>query len=172
MVSSKAATLKEYLAGLPPDRRAVIQAVREVILKNLDPDYEEGMRYGMIGYFVPHRIYPAGYHVDPRQPIGIAALSAQKNYCALYLGMPYYGYGVVSPRPTPDHDWFVGEWAKTGKKLDMGLCCVRFRKVEDLPLDLVGRAMARFPVKRLVQRYDAAKKKVSGAGKSTSRRRA
>ena len=85
-MQSKATTVGQYLAELPADRRRAIEAVRKVILANLDRDYEEGMQYGMIGYYVPHRIYPAGYHCDPKQPLPFTALASQKNYLSLYLG--------------------------------------------------------------------------------------
>ncbi|HJQ41159.1 MAG TPA: DUF1801 domain-containing protein, partial [Thermoanaerobaculia bacterium] len=84
-MKSKATTVSDYLASLPPDRRAALEAVRKVILDNLDKDYEERMSYGMIGYCVPHRVFPAGYHVDPKQPVPFAALGSQKNYMAVYL---------------------------------------------------------------------------------------
>src|SRR6478672_5651786 len=106
-MQSKAATVTQYLASLPADRRADVEAVRKVILKNLDKDYEEGMQYGMIGYYVPHRTYPAGYHCDPRQPLPFAGLASQKNYMALYL-MCVYGEGELAT-------WFRQAWAKTGK---------------------------------------------------------
>ena len=161
MVSSKATTVKEYLEGLPVDRRSVIQAVRDVILKNLDQGYEEGMTYGMIGYYVPHRIYPPGYHVDPKQPLGYAALAAQKNYYSLYLGGLYCGCGLDGKGKTPDTEWFQKEWAKTGKKLDMGKSCVRFKKLGDLPLDLIGKAIARFSVKKYLTLYTKALKQIA-----------
>ena len=107
MVSSRASTGKAYLAELPPDRRAVVEAVRAVILENLGPGYEEGMMYGMIGYYVPHRLYPAGYHVDPRQPLGLAALAAQKRYYSLYLGgLPIpSGSSASGPGPGRSSTW-------------------------------------------------------------------
>ena len=89
-MQSKATTVEQYLAELPEDRRKAIEAVRQVVLKNLDKDYEEGMQYGMIGYYVPHRVYPAGYHCDPKQPLPFAGLASQKNHMALYL-MCVYG---------------------------------------------------------------------------------
>jgi Domain of unknown function (DU1801) len=104
MVQSKATTVKDYLAELPEDRRAAIQAVREVILENLDDEFEEGMQYGMIGYYVPHSVYPPGYHCDPRQPLGFACLASQKNHLALYL-MCVYG----DPN---QRKWFEAEWKK------------------------------------------------------------
>jgi len=155
MVSSKASTVKEYLSSLPADRRAVIDAVREVILKNKDKDLEEGIQYGMIGYYVPHRLYPAGYHVDPRQPLGYGALAAQKNYYSLYLGALYCGCGLDGKGKTPAAEWFSKEWAKTGKKLDMGKSCIRFRKLEDLPLDVIGKTFARISVKSYIEQYEA-----------------
>ena len=98
-MQDKATTVEQYLSGLTADRRKAIEAVRQVILKNLDKDYEEGIQYGMIGYYVPHRVYPAGYHCDPKQPLPFAGLASQKNYMSLYL-MCVYGdsphLGLVS----------------------------------------------------------------------------
>src|SRR3954469_17397236 len=111
-MQSKAATVEQYLAELPEDRRSAIQAVRQVVLENLDRDYEEGIQYGMIGYYVPHRVFPAGFHCDPKQPLPFARLASQKNYMSLYL-MCVYGH-------TAHSDWFQKAWASTGKKLDMG----------------------------------------------------
>src|SRR5437773_7983115 len=116
-MQSKASTVKEYLAGMPEDRRAAIQAVREVVLKNLDRDIEEGMQYGMIGYYVPHRVYPSGYHCDPKQPLPFAGLGSQKNHMALYLMCVYLN--------SKQGEWLRKEWEKTGKKLDMGKACIR-----------------------------------------------
>ena len=90
-MQSKATTVSDYLASLPPDRRTAIEAVRKVILANLDKDYEEGMQYGMIGYYVPHRVYPAGYHCDPKQGLPFAGLASQKNYMSVYLMGLYCG---------------------------------------------------------------------------------
>ena len=104
-----------------------IRAVRAVILDNLDDEYEEGMQYGMIGYYVPHRVYPAGYHCDPRQPLPFAGLAAQKNHMSLYLCSAYGDHAEAR--------WLRQAWAKSGKKLDMGKSCVRFRSIDDLPLD-------------------------------------
>lgn len=159
----KPSTVAEYLASLPADRRAAIEAVRSVILKNLDKDYQEGMAYGMIGYSVPHSVFPAGYHCDPSQPLMFAALASQKGYMSLYL-MCIYG-------DTEHQAWFTQAWAKTGKKLNMGKSCVRFKKIEDVPLDVVGEAIRRVPAKKYVARYveilgdrSVAKKASSKAG--------
>jgi hypothetical protein len=162
-MTSKAKTVKEYLAGLPADRRAALEAVRKVIRKNLDKDYEEGMQYGMIGYYVPHKVYQPGYHCDPKQPLPFAGLASQKGHMSLYL-MCLYG----SPE---NESWFRKEWAKTGKKLDMGKACIRFKKIDDLPLDVIGQAVARVRVKDYLSHYETA---IMSAGKRSagSRKRA
>jgi hypothetical protein len=147
-MQSKALSVPEYLAGLPADRRAAIETVRKVILANLDRDYEEGVQYGMIGYYVPHRVFPAGYHCDPKQPLNFACLASQKNHMSLYL-MCVYGH-------EPTADWFRTAWAKTGKKLDMGKSCIRFKKAEDLALDVIGEAVKRVPAKKYLEHYEAA----------------
>jgi hypothetical protein len=144
-MQSKAATVKEYLAGLPDDRRAAIEQVRKVILKNLDADYREGMQYGMIGYWVPHSVFPPGYHCDPKQPLPFAGLASQKNHLSVYL-MGVYGEGEAR---------FRKEWAKSGKKLDMGKCCVRFKSVEDLALDVIGATVKSWPASKYVAHYQA-----------------
>ncbi|MFO0973174.1 MAG: DUF1801 domain-containing protein [Phycisphaerae bacterium] len=144
-MQSKATSVKGYLAELPAERRAAIEAVRKVILKNLDRDYEEGMQYGMIGYYVPHRVFPTGYHCDPRQPLPFAALASQKNHMAIYL-MCLYG-------SSEQESWFRTAWAKAGKKLDMGKSCVRFRRLDDLALEVIGEAIRRAPVKKYVETY-------------------
>ena len=140
-----ATSVKEYLAKVPGDRRAALETVREMIRKNLDKDYEEGVQYGMIGYFVPHRVFPDGYHCDPKQPLPFAGLASQKNYMSVYL-MSTYGDAEHA-------SWFQEAWAKTGKKLDMGKCCIRFTKVEDLALDVIGEAIRRFPARTYIEHY-------------------
>jgi hypothetical protein len=145
-MQSKATTVEQYLAELPPDRRAAIQAVREVILRNLDPGFREGMAYGAIGYCVPHSRYPAGYHCDPKQPLPFAGLGNQKHHMSLGL-MSVYG-------PDSDEAWLRDAWAATGKKLDMGKVCIRFKRVEDLPLEVIGEAVRRMPVDRWIEHYE------------------
>jgi hypothetical protein len=147
-VQSKATTVEQYLSELPDDRRKAIEAVRQVILANLDKDYEEGIQYGMIGYYVPHRVYPAGYHCDPKQALPFAGLASQKNHMALYL-MCIYGDSKHS-------EWFRDAWAKTGKKLDMGKSCIRFKKVDDLALDIIAEAIRRVPAKKYIEHCEAA----------------
>ena len=146
-MQSKATTVGDYLAELPEDRRAAMEAVRAVILANLDEDYEEGMQYGMIGYYVPHRVYAAGYHCDPKQPLPFVCLASQKNYMSLYM-MSVYGDSKLAT-------WFASAWAKTGKKLDMGKSCIRFKKVENLALDVIGEAIRRQPVAKHIKYYES-----------------
>jgi hypothetical protein len=121
--------------------------VRKVILKNLDKDYEEGMQYGMIAYFVPHRVYPAGYHCNPKQPLPFACLASQKNHMSLYLMSVYCMEG--------ESTWFAEAWASTGKKADMGKSCVRFKTLDDLALDVIAKAIRRFPAKKYIQHWES-----------------
>jgi Domain of unknown function (DU1801) len=155
-MQSKATTVAAYLAALPPDRRAAISAVRDTILRSLDKDYEEGIQYGMIGYYVPHRVHPAGYHCDPRQPLPFACLASQKNHMSLYL-MAVYGDGQTQR-------WFKDAWAKTGKKLDMGKSCIRFRSLEDLPLEVIGEVIRRVPARKYIEQCVAAVGATSASG--------
>jgi Domain of unknown function (DU1801) len=161
-MKSAARTVKEYLESLPADRRAAISAVRKVILAHLPKGCEERMCYGMIGYVVPHSIYPAGYHCDPKLPLILACLGSQKNHMALHL-MTVYGH-------EPTAKWFREAWQAAGKKLDMGQACVRFKKLEDVPLEVVGQVIARVPVKEYIARVEsvlAAHSKSRGKPKTT-----
>lgn len=139
-------TVDEYMMSLPADRRSVIGEVRKLILGNLPKGYAERMQGSMIGYVVPHELYPAGYHCDPRQPLQFAALASQKNHMALYM-MVLYG-------DTEFEKWLRKAWQASGKKLDMGKSCIRFRELDDLPLDVVAQAVARVPVEVYVSRVE------------------
>ncbi len=150
-MQSKASTVADYLASLPEGRRAAVSAVRAVILANLDAGYSEGMQYGMIGYAVPHSVYPKGYHVDPRQPLGFAALASQKQHLSLYL-MSLHG----GPADDPHLAWFLAAWKKSGKKLEMGKACIRFKRVEDVPLEVIGEAIRRMPARKYIERVEKA----------------
>jgi hypothetical protein len=171
-MKSAATTVAAYLAQLPADRRAAISAVRDVIRANLDGAYEEGIQYGMIGYYVPHSIYPAGYHADPKQPLPFASLASQKNHMALYLMGTYCGCFDGPGGETADAAWFRAAWAKTGKKLDMGRACVSFTKLENLALDVVGEAIRRLPAKAYVARYEAVIAQTKGAKAKPARKSA
>ena len=128
---SDAATVEQYLDELPDDRRHAIEAVRETILANLPEGFEETMNWGMISYEVPLEVYPDTYN---GKPLGYAALASQKNYMALYLSSVYSMPGLL--------EQFQEDYAATGKRLDMGKSCVRFRKLDDLPLDVIADTIA------------------------------
>ena len=148
MVTSRAQTVEDYLAELPEERRKAIAAVRKVILKNLPKGYKETMQYGMISYIIPLEKYPDTYN---GQALALASLAAQKNFMSLYL-MSVYGNKETEK-------WFKQSFEERGKKLDMGKSCVHFKKVDDLPLDVIGETIARVPVKELISLYEASRKK-------------
>lgn len=154
-MKSNARTVKDYLATLPPDRRAGIEAVRRVILKNLDKDYEEGMMWGMIGYAVPHRVWPLGYHCDPEKPLLMCALASQKNTMTVYLMSVYGGQAGTNGGigNNAERAWFEKAWKATGKKLTMGGCCIHFKTLEHAALDVIGEAVRRMPAKKYVANY-------------------
>ena len=162
-MQSKAAAVDAYLAELPEDRREAIEAIRKVILKNLPKGYEEGMLYGMTGYYVPHSIYPDGYHCTPTDPLPYANLASQKNH------MAFYGFCIYMDDALKDR--FVGDWKKTGKKLDMGKSCVRFKKLEDVPLKVIGDAVKRVPMKKYIKQYEEQLQN-SGSRKKTAKKKA
>ncbi|UQA54719.1 DUF1801 domain-containing protein [Polyangium aurulentum] len=157
-MQSKAGSVEQYLAELPEDRREALEALRAVILKNLDKKgYEEGMQYGMIGYYVPHSVFPAGYHCDPRQPLPFASIASQKSHMALYLMCVY--------SDAENERWLRDAWARSGKKLDMGKSCIRFKKLSDVPLDVVGELIKRVPASRYIESYQAGLASSKGAAK-------
>ena len=143
---SDAVTVDEYLDELPEDRTEALQAVRQVILANLPDGYAEAMNWGMISYEIPLERYPTTYN---NKPLAYAALASQKNYMSLYL-MSVYGDSETEA-------WFHDRYLASGKRLDMGKSCVRFRSLDDLPLDLVGEVVARTPVEDFISRYEAAR---------------
>jgi len=145
---AKPTTVDQYLAALPPDRRAALSTVRKVIQDHIDPTYTEGVQYGMIGWAVPHSVFPAGYHCDPSVALPFMGMASQKHYMSLYF-MCLYNNGERE-------SWFRQAWAKTGKKLDMGKCCVRFKSVDDLALDVIGEAIRRVPARQYIADYEAA----------------
>jgi hypothetical protein len=144
-MQSKAITVEQYLAELPPERRAALEDVRRVILSNLPAGYEEGMQYGMIGYYVPHAVFPDGYHCDPTQPLPFAGLASQKQYMSLYLSCIYMD--------SDDDFAFRKAWLATGKPLNMGKSCIRFKKLEDLALDVIADLIRGQPVQRYIETY-------------------
>ena len=156
-----ASTVARYLAALPPDRRAALSAVRKAINENLPEGYEEGMQFGMIGWYVPLSLYPAGYGENPKVPLPLVALASQKSGMVLHF-LCFYGHPTLST-------WFTSEYQKSGKKLDMGKGCVRFKKLEDLALDVVGRTIARVSVRDHVTNYQAARALLANGKRSAKK---
>lgn len=140
-------TPAEILANLPEDRRALVQALRDVINANIPEGVEEGMQYGMIAWFVPHSVFPAGYHCDPRQPLPYVSVANQKGGVSLYLFCTY-----LDPAHTA---WFAEAWKATGKRLDMGKGCVRIKRLDDVPLEVVAEALRRMPLETFLPTYEA-----------------
>ena len=146
MVKSTAHTPEAYIAGLPLERREAVAEVRRVILDNLLPGYEEGMQHGMISYHVPLQRYPNTYN---GRALGLAALASQKAYMSLYL------LGVCFD---PESErWFRERFANSGRKLNMGKSCVRFKKLDDLPLGVIGEAISRISPEYLIELYEASR---------------
>ncbi|HPF37431.1 MAG TPA: DUF1801 domain-containing protein [Phycisphaerae bacterium] len=146
-MQSKATTIEAYLKALPEDRRVAINAIRKVINRNLGRGFQEGMQYGMIGYFVPHSVYPPGYHCDPRQPLPFVQIASQKNHIGLYLFCVYMDEKLKRE--------FEDAWKKTGKKLDMGKACVRCRNLEGIALDAIGDTIRKFSVESFIATYES-----------------
>ena len=123
-------TVERYLAALPDDRRQALEALREVINGHLPKGYVEGMQYGMPAWFVPHERYPHGYHCDPKQPLPFVSIASKKSHIGLHLFCAYLDPELMT--------WFEAAWRSTGARWDAGKSCVRAKRLEDIPLDLVG----------------------------------
>ena len=146
-MQSKATTVEQYLAELPEDRKEAMQKLRTAIKDNLPKGFEEVISYGMIGYVVPHSIYPAGYHCTPKLPLPFINLASQKNFIAVYH-MGIYGNKNLL-------DWFVAEYPKHAKtKIDMGKGCLRFKKMDDIPFELIGELATKISVKDWITIYE------------------
>jgi hypothetical protein len=145
-MQSAARTVDQYLSDLPEDRLEAIEAVRDVILEHLPDGFEEAMNWGMITYQVPLRRYPKTYN---KQPLMLAALASQKNHMAVYLTGVYADAG--------SRQRFTKAYEATGKRMDIGKSCVRFRKLDDLPLELIGEAIAEFSVDEFIDLTERAR---------------
>ncbi len=145
-MQSKAKTVDEYLSTLPDERGEIITALRKEIKKNLPKGFEETMQYGMISYVVPHKLYPAGYHANPKDALPFISIASQKNHIAVYHMAVYEG--VL-------HDWFLKEWKKySNKKLDMGKSCIRFKKPDDIPVKLFGALASKVKPTEWIEMYE------------------
>ena len=150
-MQSKSTTVKEYLEELPEERIESFNKLRTIILKNIPKGFEECMSYGMVGYVVPHKLYPKGYHCDPKLPLPFVALGSQKHFIALHH-MGIYGNAELL-------EWFVNEYPKHSKgKLDMGKGCIRFKRMDDIPYKLIGDLMKKISVKDYILKHENALK--------------
>tara|TARA_R110000868_G_scaffold411005_1_gene701324 strand:+ start:18556 stop:19014 length:459 start_codon:yes stop_codon:yes gene_type:complete len=148
----KANSPEDYISQVPEERRPILKKLRSVINKNLPKGFEEGIQYGMIGYYVPHSIYPDGYHCTPTEPLPFMGFASQKNSINLYHSGIY-----AVPKI---HDWFVTEYPKHCKrKLDMGKSCVRFKYIDDIPFDLIGELASKLTVGQWITIYETNIKK-------------
>jgi hypothetical protein len=148
-MQSKALTPKEYFATLPDDRRKAMTELRKVIVENLPKGFSEGMAYGMMGYAVPHSLYPKGYHCDPKQPLPFMSIASQKNFIAVYH------MGIYSDPKLLE--WFTSEYPKHSKaKLDMGKSCIRFKKVDQIPYQLIGELASKMTPQQWIDAYEKA----------------
>jgi uncharacterized protein YdhG (YjbR/CyaY superfamily) len=151
-MTSKANSPEEYINEVPEERKEAVIKLRNTILKNLPKDFKEAMSYGMIGYVVPHNIYPAGYHCDPKLPLPFMSFASQKN------SINFYHMGIYANKDL--YDWFVSEYPKySKKKLDMGKSCMRFKKPEDIPYDLIGELVSKMELQDWISTYENAFKK-------------
>lgn len=139
--------VEEYLRSIAPERKEVFQRLHDTILSNLDPEFDVVMSYGMIGYVLPHKVYPAGYHCDPKLPLPFVSIASQKSHMALYhMGM------YAKPELL---DWFVQTYtAVTGKKPDMGKSCIRFKKPESIPIPLIGELIGKMSASEWIALYE------------------
>ena len=143
----KANTPDEYIAQLPQERKEVMEKLRAILLKNLPKGFTEQLSYGMLGYVVPHSLYPAGYHVQPELPLPFINLASQKNYIALYHSGIYADNTLMS--------WFKDEYPKYCKrKLDMGKSCIRFKSMDDIPYSLIEELCTKMTVKNWIDLYE------------------
>lgn len=143
----KASSPADYISQVPEERQSILKKLRSVINKNLPKGFEEGIQYGMIGYFVPHSIYPNGYHCTPTEPLPFMSFASQKNSINLYHSGIY-----VNPEL---YRWFVNEYPKHSKlKLDMGKSCIRFKKIEAIPFELIGELASKMTVEDWITLYE------------------
>jgi len=148
----KATSPEDYISQVPEERQNALKKLRQVITDNLPQGFEEGIQYGMIGYFVPHSLYPDGYHCNPKEPLPFMSFASQKNSINLYHG------GIYGKKEL--YDWFVTEYPKHCKlKLDMGKSCIRFTKVDQIPYNLIAELTKKITVEEWIEFYETSTKK-------------
>ena len=148
-MTSKATSVDQYINEAPEDRRAALQKLRSIILENLPEGFQEEISYGMIGYVVPHSIYPKGYHCTPELPLPFISFASQKN------SINFYHMGIYAKPEL--YDWFVAEYPKHSKqKLDIGKSCLRIKKPENIPFELIGELAKKMSVSEWIETYEKA----------------
>jgi hypothetical protein len=145
-------TVQEILTSLPEDRAEPFNKLHDIIVKNLPKGFEAGISYGGLGYVIPHSLYPAGYHCKPIEPLPFAGIASQKNFIS------FYNMGIYSDPKLLD--WFVAEYPKHSKqKLDMGKSCIRFKKMDQIPYELIGELMTKMSAQEWINLYESILKK-------------
>ncbi|MBW1298482.1 DUF1801 domain-containing protein [Aquimarina litoralis] len=154
----KASSPEEYIEVIPEERKEIMQTLRKVILDNLPDGFSEVMSYGMIGYVVPHELYPNGYHCDPKLPLPFMNIASQKNFIAVYHSGIYADQNLMK--------WFVEEYPKyVTTKLDMGKSCIRFKKIDKIPMKLIGELASKMTPKQWIDLYETNLKQAKSAKK-------
>ncbi|PKP27126.1 MAG: hypothetical protein CVU03_00890 [Bacteroidetes bacterium HGW-Bacteroidetes-2] len=150
-MQSKATSPEAYITEMPEERKEAFKRLRNTILENIPKGFKEEMNYGMIGYIVPHSLYPAGYHCNPKLPLPYAAIASQKKFITFYAGCLYSNNEIKN--------WFISEYPKHSKhKLDMGKSCIRFKKPETIPFELLGQLIKKMSVAQWITQYELSRK--------------
>lgn len=151
-MTSTATSPEQYINEAPEERKLALEKLRQTIKTNLPLGFKEGMGYGMIGYSIPHEIYPKGYHCNPKLPLPFMSFASQKN------SINFYHMGIYADKEL--FNWFVSEYPKySKKKLDMGKSCIRFKKNEDIPYELIGKLVTKVTPQQWIETYELALKR-------------
>jgi uncharacterized protein YdhG (YjbR/CyaY superfamily) len=143
-------TVDEYIESLPEERKPYIEQLRQIVIENIPEGFEEVINYNMIGYVVPHKYYPAGYHCDPKLPLPFLNIASQKNYIS------FYHMGIYADEKLLE--WFTGKYKEVCKyKLDMGKSCIRFKRMDDIPFDLIGELVSKITMGAWIKMYESVK---------------
>ncbi len=148
----KETDVDEYIQKIHPERKKALTKLRTVICQNIPKDFEEIINYGMPSYVVPHTLYPAGYHCDPKLPLPFVSFASQKNFIAVYHMGIYANAELMN--------WFIAEYPNhCSRKLDMGKSCIRFKKIDEIPYDLIGELMRKISVEDWISSYEESVKR-------------
>lgn len=156
-MTTKPTSVEEYINSLAPDRKDAVEKLRAAFKNNLPAGFHECLNYGMIGFVVPHSIYPNGYHCDPKLPLPFIAIASQKAHISIHhMGM----YMASAGSNNPLYDWFLQEWPNySSKKLDMGKACIRFKKPDDIPFELIEKLATKMSPEKWIEIYESVLKR-------------